>query len=84
MRFRGFNLTEQPLPGDIVLRGCQLMRYTLDAGWQVHDGFRGDFVEGERYEAGDVVIRYGAMWIATTDADVWRCIVSAPTGGTDR
>jgi hypothetical protein len=83
MRFRGFNTIEQPLPGDIVFRAGQLLRFTLNAGWVIHEGFRGDFVEGERYEAGDVVIRYGAMWIATTDTDVWRCLVSVPTGGTE-
>ena len=71
-----------PLPGDIVFtpKG-QLQRFTLEDGWQIHDGFRGDYEEGMQYNAGDVVIRGGAMWICTPEQgpDTWTCV--AGNGG---
>lgn len=81
MSFRGYGRAEQPLPGDIVFRDGALLRYELDAGWQVHDGFRGEYEDGVQYEPGDVVVRGGALWIATPELgpDSWVCL--AGNGG---
>jgi hypothetical protein len=76
MPYRGHYTGQPALPGDIVFKDAALMRYELD-GWQVHDGFRGDFDPDAEYEAGDVVVRFGGLWIHTPEVepDSWTCFV---------
>lgn len=70
-----FNPNAPAVPGDVRFNGGRLERYTLE-GWQLLDTFRGAYEEGEEYEAGDVVIRGGAVWIYDPDRghDTWACI----------
>lgn len=84
MRFTGnYDPAAMYLPGDIALHDDgALMRFDLDE-WQVLNTFRGEYVEGVEYDAGDVVVRGGALWISTPHEaiDTWTCI--AGNGGGD-
>jgi hypothetical protein len=78
--FRGFDMTEQPVPGDIVWRDGQLLEYSLADGWAVAERFMGEFNPDREYNAGDVATCGGFMWIYVPEQgdDLWRCIVPPP------
>lgn len=75
--FRGFGPVEQPLPDDLVWRDGQLLRYSLEDGWEVAETYMGEWDPEEEYEPGDAVLLNNGLWLYTPEhgEGTWCCLV---------